>query len=286
LKKLTSRINIMALTILTAVCLTACDVKSADRTIPVGDEIKIADAIKTLNVSMDDFTAFLDSIDTDYDSFISEITKDSTLEEVKSDIEENFDCTYNDYIKAIIIVNNKTTPDSSEYALFKSKYSLYDAYIPLTELNDDKTSLKDYDIDIEIADESENAYAFDAIAYANCNFKDYISFLNQEYGCTSAEFTNIAIFGGHGVTKPSEDNKCIDNLFVFDDKTNEILEKISMPVLTLKNEDESKNITLALCNELGLTFKTTGKDSYSKMLKIGNIDFQIRNAANTDDENT
>lgn len=284
MKKLTSRINIIALTILAAACFTACDVKNTDRTIPVGNQIEIADAIKTLNVSMDDFTAFLDNMNTDYDSYISEITKSSTLEEAKSDIEKNFDCTYNEYINAVITVNNKTTPDSDKYALFKSKYSLYDTYIPLTELNDDKTSLKDYDIAVEVADESETAYAFDAIAYANCNFKDYISFLNQEYECTSAEFTNVAIFGGHGVTKPSGDNKCIDNLFVFDDKTNEILEKISMPVLTLKNEDENKNITLALCNELGLAFKTTGKDSYKKMLKIGNVDFQIRNTETSADK--
>lgn len=281
--KLTTRICIIAMTVLMTTCMTACDAKPSERTIPAGNKIEIAEAVKTLNVSMDDFTAFLDSLGTDYDSYISNISKNNmTLEDFKSEIEKNFDCTYEEYIKATVTVNNTTVPDSSKYKLFESKYSVYDTYISLDELNADGTVLKNYDISVEIADESESAYAFDAIAYANGNFRDYITYLNQSYGCSFAEFTNIEIFGGHGITKPDKDNKCIDNLFVFDEKTNEILERITMPVLTLKNDDESKNVTLALCNELGLVFKTTGKDSYKKMLKLGNLDFQIRNASMTE----
>lgn len=284
--KLTSRICIIAMTIIMTSCLTGCEVKNRKQTIPAVNEIDIAEAVKTLDVSTEDFEAFLNNIDTTYDDYIAQLNDNNkSLEDMKKDIEATYDCSYEEYIKAVLVVNNKNVPDSNIYELFESKYSTFDTYIPLEELNETKTELKNYDISFEIADESEYAYAFDAIAYTNGNFKTYMDYLNQVYGCKSAELTNISIFGGHGVNKPEEENKCLNSLFVFDEKTNEILEKIAVPVLTLHNEDENKNITLALCNELGLVFKTTGADSYDKMLRLGNLDFQIRNTSSSTDDN-
>lgn len=283
--KLTSRICIIAMTIIMTGCLTGCDIKHTKQTIPAVNEIDIAEAVKTLDVSADDFEAFLQNIDTTYDDYIAQLNDNNkSLADMKKDIEATYDCSYEEYIKTVLAVNNKTAPDSSIYELFKSKYSNFDTYIPLEELDETKSKLKNYDISFEIADESEYAYAFDAIAYANGDFEAYMDYLNQVYDCTSAEFTNMALFGGHGVTRPEGENKCMDSLFVFDEKTNEILEKISIPVLTLHNEDENKNITLALCNEFGLVFKTTGADSYNKMLKLGNLDFQIRSTSVSTDE--
>lgn len=89
----------------------------------------------------------------------------------------------------------------------------------------------------------------------------------------------MSIFGGHGATRPDEDNPCMDRLFVYDDKTNEILEQITVSVLTMHFDNTDKNITLALSNELGLLFKTTGADSEKKMLKLSNLKFQVRKAS-------
>ena len=110
------------------------------------------------------------------------------------------------------------------------------------------------------------------------DFRLYLDIMNETYGCTSVELTNIAMFGGHGVKKPAESNPCMDSFFVYDDETDEILDKLTLSMLTMHFDDESKNITLALSNELGLLFKSTGADSEKKMLKLSDLDFQIRKA--------
>ena len=110
------------------------------------------------------------------------------------------------------------------------------------------------------------------------DFRLYLDIMNENYGCKSVEFTNIAMFGGHGVIKPTESNPCMDSCFVYDDETGEILDKLTLSMLTMHFDDENKNITLALSNELGLLFKSTGTDSDEKMLKLSDLDFQIRKA--------
>lgn len=41
-------------------------------------------------------------------------------------------------------------------------------------------------------------------------------------------------------------------------------------------KSKTKNITLALSNELGLLFKTTGADGKKNMLKLKDVELQIR----------
>lgn len=276
--KLTPHVHAAAVTIMLICCLTGC--KAENRTIPANNnKNNIAEAAQTLNVSTDEFEAFLENIDCNYDEYITMLnTNNTTLTDLKSQIESKYDCTYSDYIQTVLTVNNKNTPDEN-YLLFKSVYSSLDAYIPTNALDDTKTKLKNYDIDVAVADTNEYTYAFDMIAACGGDFAAYVSALNQTYACDSIEFTNITIYGGHGVTKPDETNDCMDRIFVYDEKTNEILEKLTIPTLTLKNSDSSKNITLALSNELGLIFKTTGADSYEKMLKLSNLDIQVRRAS-------
>ena len=278
--KLTSRISIIAMTILTTACLTACDIdKTPSEMIPSVDDTSIEDAADVLGVSLEDFNAFLDNLNLSYDDYMGSLNKSNkSLSELKESIETMYDCTYSEYIKTIVAVNNKTVPDSSAYSVFTSEYSLYDAYIPVNELDDTKSTLINYDIHIKVADTDNDAYAFDAIVSCGGDFKTYVDTLNREYDCSSVEFTNISLYGGHGSFKPDETNACMDNLFVYDPQTNEILEVIIVPVMTLHSKDESKNITLALSNELGLIFRTEGADSYDKMLKLSNLNFQIRDA--------
>ncbi len=285
--KLTSRILTVVTLLSITSCLTACDYtpKHQKQTIPAMNQIDIAEAVKTLDVSTEDFESFLKNIEVSYDEYIQTLNDNNTsLETLKEDIEKTYNCTFDEYIKTVIAVNTKTVPDAKLYDVFKSKLSTLDAYIPIKELNAEKNKLVNYDVSIEIADECQDAYAFDAIAACQGDFKNYMTVLNELYGCSSVELTNISLFGGYGTKKPDDSNACMNALFVYDEETNEILQKISVPVITLHNDDdENKNITLALSNELGLLFKTTGADSYEKMLKLSNLDFQIRNVVANND---
>lgn len=276
--KTMSRIGIIITALLTTT-LTACsDGKLQTPSIPTEPVISIEEAVKTLNVSTEDFNAYLDTMELSYDEYITDLNNRSlNLSDLKSSIEDAFGCSYDEYIKTVTTVNNKTVPDSS-YVIFPSKYSTYDAYIPVNALDSSKKQLTDGNIKIEIADESGDAYAFDVIAGCNNDFVTYVTVLNDVYGCSSAELTNMTIYGGRGVIKPDGDNACMDSLFVYDKQTHEILETIVIPVLTLHNSDETKNVTLALSNELGLIFRTDGSDSFERMLKLSSLDFQIRNA--------
>lgn len=276
--KITSRIGVMIAALL-AITLTACsDGKLQTPSIPAESVINIEDAVKTLDVSTEDFNAYLDTMELSYDEYITDLNnRNLSLSDLKSDIESAFNCRYDEYIKTVVVINSNTVPDDS-YMIFPSKYSTYDAYIPVKELDDSKTKITDGDIKIEVADESNDAYAFDIIAGCNNDFVTYMTVLNDAYGCSSAELTNMTIYGGRGVIKPDGDNACMDSLFVYDKQTHEILETIVIPVLTLHNSDENKNVTLALSNELGLIFRTDGSDSFERMLKLSSLDFQIRNA--------
>lgn len=278
--KLTSRILTVVTLLSITSCLTACDYTPTHQkqTIPAVNQIDIAEAVKTLDVSTEDFESFLKSIEVSYDEYVATLNDNNTsLETLKEDIEKKYNCTFDEYIKTVMTVNTKTVPDAKVYDVFKSKLSVLDAYIPIKELNTEKNKLVNYDISIEVADDCQDAYAFDAIAACQGNLETYMTVLNEMYDCSSVELTNISLFGGYGAKKPDSSNACMDALFVYDENTDEILQKILVPVITLHNDDESKNISLALSNELGLLFKTTGADSYEKMLNLSNLDFQIRN---------
>lgn len=274
---LTNKFGKIAAAILATICLTACSTQNM--TIPIADKISITDAADTLGITVADFEAFLDNIDTTYDTYINNLNKNNqTLDDVKKNIEDNYDCTFKDYVDTIIIVNNKEIPNSDEYTSFKSEYSVFDAYIRNEDLDDKKQTLVNYDVSIEIAENADDVYAFDIMQTCNSDFRTYVDTISKKYGCKSVEFNNMAIFGGHGVAKPAETNPCMDRFFVYEDETGEILDKLIVSVLTMRFDDKNKNITLALSNELGLLFKTTGADSQEKMLKISDLKFQIRNA--------
>lgn len=271
-----------AAAMITAVlCLSACDtapIVKEDAIPSTKTDITVAEAAKTLGITTETFEAFLDNIGISFDEYISTLDKTGTnLESIREDVEESYNCTYEEYVNTILTVNTKTTPDANEYALFKSELSSFDAYIPLSELNDDKTELTNYDVSIGVADEEDDAYAFDAIIACSGDFGTYMTVLNQYYDCESVEFTNITLFGGLGVTKPDGDNACMDYIFAYDEDTNEILEIITVPVMTLHMKNEADDITLALSNDLGLIFKATGTDGFEKILKLDNLKFQVRN---------
>ncbi len=242
----------------------------------INNSEEIAKTAETLGTTEEKFNSFLSNINYTYDNFIATITANTTLEDYKADIEKSYNCKFSEYIDTILLTTNKIPPDENEYKIFRSNLSTFITYIPRKDLNDSNNTIKKYDIAIEVADECSDAYAFDAVFASNGNLEKYIDTLNQLYKCNTASFTNITLYGGYGIKKPQENNDCLNYLFVYDTDTNEILRPILVPVLTLQCDDPENNISLALSNELGLIFKTTGKNSYDKMLELSNIKFQIR----------
>lgn len=277
----TSKIFITAVTAVMISCLTACNVSTSTMTIPAVNETNIEEAADTLGLSVEKFETFLENIEISYDDYIANLNKtNQTLDDLKAKIEENYSCSFEEYVDTVITVNNKEIPDEGTYCVFKSKYSVFDSYISNELLNDNE--LIDYAISIEIAEDSSYAVIFDAMQAYSGDLRRYFDLMNTTYGCTSVELSNICMFGGHGSKKPDESNSCMDDLFVYDSNTNEILEKLIVPVVTLHFEDKNNNISLALSDELGLLFKSTGANSNEKLLKLSNLSFQIRKANHTE----
>lgn len=271
--KTTTRLTTMLSTILAVSILTACSTQ--DLQIPAVNETTIVETADSLNVSVSDFEAYLDNINMSYDDYIQSLNDNNmSIETLKSEIEEKYDCSFYDYMTTVMTVNNKILPDEN-YCLFQSEYSIFDTFIPSDELNEN--TLTKYDATIEIADKADDALVFDLLVLYNGNTCNYLDYLHNTYGCNSVEFTNLAIYGSYGVTKPMQTNSCMDSLFAYDKNTNEILEPLTLSTATLHFNEPNKNITLALSNELGLIFKTTGSDSEEKMLRLSNLNFQIRN---------
>ena len=268
-------------TILFTSLLTACDTTTKSLTIPtVNNEITIANAAETLGITEDVFISYLDNIELTFDEYIDGLnSNNTTLKSIKTDIEDKYNCTFDEYVKTTLLVNNKTLPSEKTYYMFESEFSLFDAYIPITGLNEDRNYLTEYGIQIAIADTANDVYAFDVMQNCNGDFGTYIDILCKNYKCVSIEFTNVMMFGGYGSIKPDEENACLDNLFVYDTENNEILEELIVPIMTLHFEDNTKNMSFGLSNELGLFFKTTGTDSKAKMLKLNELEFQIRKAS-------
>ena len=283
--KTTSRIYSILLTILITINLTACS-DTQNMNIPAVNETTINEAAETLGISTEKFKSFLDSMATPFDTFVEDMNADNkTIKEFRDEIEKNYDCTFEQYVDTVLAVSNKTTPDEEKYVLIKSDFSLFDAYIPSDELNENNDKLVNYDVNITVSDNDEDSYAFDVLQTQNYDLRMYMNILTKLYGCKSAEFSNIKMLGGYGSIKPEESNPCMDGIFIYDDKTGEILEELIVSALTLHFDNSEKDMTLALSNELGLMFKATGADSFEKISKLENLRFQIRKTTTTSDDN-
>lgn len=242
----------------------------------------MTDAAKTLGVTVDDFELFLDSLGVSYDDYIQKLNENNQkLDDIRTNIEKNYDCTFKNYIDTLVTVNNKTLPTSDKFKVYKSEYSVCDAYIPINKLDTKSDTIKSCDVVIYVADNANDIGAFDMMRLCGGDFRLYFDKMTEKYKCNSVEISTFSIFGGYGVTRPPEKNPCMDKFFVYSDETGEILDEFILSMLTFRYEDVSKNITLALSDELGLLFKTTGADSKEKMLQLKDFSFQIRKANHT-----
>jgi hypothetical protein len=274
---------------LSVVCLLFTGCASSARSIPEGDGAAVTVGTETvkpisvyageLGISETTLLDFLNAVDMPYEDYIAH---NPDAAELRKKVEEQYECTYEDYVDMMIRVNTSPPPSLVEYTPFVSQYSIYDAYIKADDITkkDDKSYLKDGTIEVTIADKDDDSYIFDVLNMCDGDFSLYMTALHDSYECTSAEITNLTLYGNHGITTKTEDgkeNKLLSDMFAVRADTNEVAEEIIIPVVTLKyHDDETQNKTFALCNELGLIFKTTGKDSFDTMYKLANTEFQIR----------
>lgn len=276
----TSKVSIIFTTVFIAFCFSACSLSAKDASIPTTNAMSIDEAAETLGITVDDFELFLSNINTSYDDYMKQLnTANQRLSDVKTNIETTYDCTFKNYIDTLDTINNKTTPSSDEYVSYKSKYSVYDAYFPKTELDETTNTLKTAKAVINVADDADNIAAFDMMPLCSGDFRLYFNKMIDKYKCDYIEVSNFTMLGGYGVTKPATTNPCMDKFFVYGDETGEILDKFTLSMLTLCYEDKNKNITLALSNEMGLLFQTTGAESRENMLKLKDLSFQVRKAS-------
>lgn len=270
---MTSRVMTSMMAIVLACNLSACDSSTSTMTIPAVKET-ISQTAETLNVDETSFQAYLDNVGITHEEFIQNLNNNNqTAEDLKSVIEESYDCTFQDYMDTIMLVNIKDIPEN--HTVFKSKYSLFNTYIASDELEND--NLVNYDMHIEVADEANDTLVFDMLTVYSTDICAYMDYIEKQYNCKSVELDDIDIYGRHGVTKPEKTNPCMDKIFVYDENTNEILAPLRLATATLHFDDDNENITLALSNDLGLIFKTTGTNSKEKMNEITNLNIQIRN---------
>lgn len=272
--KIAFRAGIIPALLLSASLLSGCG-SLTDMSIPAVNEETITEAAETLGISVENFEAFLENMGSNYDAYVETLNKNNqSFKDLKTAIEDAYDCTFKEYADAVIMMNSIDAPDETKYAIFKSELSTFDAYFDKNELDDNL--LVNYDVSIDVADEAKDAMMFDMLQLYGGNISTYLDFIRDQYGCDTVEFTSATLLGRYGVQKPAESNKCMDKLFTYDQNTNEVLEKLTLPVATLHFKDESKNVTFALSDELGLIFKATGADSKDKMLKLSNLSVQIR----------
>lgn len=282
--KLTSKAIMTFLTLIVASGLSGCNATNTNMTIPAVSETNIDEAATTLGVSVDDLNSFFNSIGITYGDYVEILnSQNQSISDLKSNIENKYDCTFKEYVQAYVLINGAEPPSDQKYNVFPSQYSLYDAYVESTELNDAADTLINYNVSIAIADSDTDTYAFDVMSLCNSDFKTYIATIVDNYKCDYIDFSTVTLTGSHGSIQPEDANACINNLFIYDEKTGDVSEQIPTAVLTLHYENEDENRSFALSNELGLIFKATGADSKEKISRLADLDFQIRTATH---ENT
>lgn len=217
--KLTSKAIMTFLTLIVASGLSGCNATNTNMTIPAVSETNIDEAATTLGVSVDDLNSFFNSIGITYGDYVEILnSQNQSISDLKSNIENKYDCTFKEYVQAYVLINGAEPPSDQKYNVFPSQYSLYDAYVESTELNDAADTLINYNVSIAIADSDTDTYAFDVMSLCNSDFKTYIATIVDNYKCDYIDFSTVTLTGSHGSIQPEDANACINNLFIYDEK--------------------------------------------------------------------
>ena len=256
--------------------LSGCD--NAQKEIPSDSKPSIETTVETLDIDLDTFNNYLDAMHITYNDFLSMLSSQNTdVAGLKEMVEKNYDCTYLEYIKTLTLLNSGPAPSSDKYIKLSPTYNLYDAYFPADQaklVTNDDVNIKPYiqfgDIVITVAETDENVNIFDNFSNLSTNFKNYMSYINKTYDADKIIIEMpLTLNCNHGVKKPTEENKLLENNFKFN-ADQEIIEELSLTVVGIC---KGNDITYyGLSNELGLLFKTTNRD---ELYNLENIEIRV-----------
>lgn len=256
--------------------LSGCD--NAQKEIPSDSKPSIETTVETLDIDLDTFNNYLDAMHITYNDFLSMLSSQNTdVAGLKEMVEKNYDCTYLEYIKTLTLLNSGPAPSSDKYIKLSPTYNLYDAYFPANQaklVTNDDVNIKPYiqfgDIVITVAETDENVNIFDNFSNLSTNFKNYMSYINKTYDADKIIIEMpLTLNCNHGVKKPTEENKLLENNFKFN-ADQEIIEELSLTVVGIC---KGNDITYyGLSNELGLLFKTTNRD---ELYNLENIEIRV-----------
>ena len=256
--------------------LSGCD--NAQKEIPSDSKPSIETTVETLDIDLDTFNNYLDAMHITYNDFLSMLSSQNTdAAGLKEMVEKNYDCTYLEYIKTLTLLNSGPAPSSDKYIKLSPTYNLYDAYFPADQaklVTNDDVNIKPYiqfgDIVITVAETDENVNIFDNFSNLSTNFKSYMSYINKTYDADKIIIEMpLTLNCNHGVKKPTEENKLLENNFKFN-ADQEIIEELSLTVVGIC---KGNDITYyGLSNELGLLFKTTNRD---ELYNLENIEIRV-----------
>ena len=256
--------------------LSGCD--NAQKEIPSDSKPSIETTVETLDIDLDTFNNYLDAMHITYNDFLSMLSSQNTdVAGLKEMVEKNYDCTYLEYIKTLTLLNSGPAPSSDKYIKLSPTYNLYDAYFPADQaklVTNDDVNIKPYiqfgDIVITVAETDENVNIFDNFSNLSTNFKSYMSYINKTYDADKIIIEMpLTLNCNHGVKKPTEENKLLENNFKFN-ADQEIIEELSLTVVGIC---KGNDITYyGLSNELGLLFKTTNRD---ELYNLENIEIRV-----------
>ena len=256
--------------------LSGCD--NAQKEIPSDSKPSIETTVETLDIDLDTFNNYLDAMHITYNDFLSMLSSQNTdVAGLKEMVEKNYDCTYLEYIKTLTLLNSGPAPSSDKYIKLSPTYNLYDAYFPANQaklVTNDDVNIKPYiqfgDIVITVAETDENVNIFDNFSNLSTNFKSYMSYINKTYDADKIIIEMpLTLNCNHGVKKPTEENKLLENNFKFN-ADQEIIEELSLTVVGIC---KGNDITYyGLSNELGLLFKTTNRD---ELYNLENIEIRV-----------
>ena len=269
-------------TILIAVMLAITTILSgcnnAQKEIPSDSKPSIETTVETLDIDLDTFNNYLDTMHITYNDFLSMLSSQNTdAAGLKEMVEKNYDCTYLEYIKTLTLLNSGPAPSSDKYIKLSPTYNLYDAYFPADQaklVTNDDVNIKPYiqfgDIVITVAETDANINIFDNFSNLSTNFKSYMSYINKTYDADKIIIEMpLTLNCNHGVKKPTEENKLLKNNFKFN-ADQEIIEELSLTVVGIC---KGNDITYyGLSNELGLLFKTTNRD---ELYNLENIEIRV-----------
>ena len=259
--------------------------------IPFGQSFESIDELaKRLNTPTEILDAYLAALNITYEDFVDELNKlQVTPEQFAANTLQQSGYSFADFIQMYTLINNAEPPDEAIYdkiatgGTLTSETANIDVYLSKST----RQALKKENIEIHPTTDGNDKtvklfHLFALLSYTGGDIPTFVSAANEAFCCQSVEITNVNIYCNYGFEKPENDNAMISDLFNIQTDTNNVYKAVAMPVLTLKFDDETQNITFGVVESLGILFTA---DNVTTLTKLSNTDFfdiHIRQHSMTD----